>query len=191
VITIPQSHLDLLDNDVATLATIGVDGRPQLTEVWFLAEEGVPRLSLNTARQKVKNLSENSACCLFILDLANTYRYLEIRGDAEMRPDDDYAFADRVGAKYQADRRGPRRPRGPPDDRLHPAHQDQRRQHEGMNPGPEKTPAAFLTWPHRPGGADSGPHPCSVDRDGNRDRSGVDLTPGGRPGGPARPCRRL
>jgi hypothetical protein len=32
-------------------------------------------------------------------------RYLEIRGDAEITPDDDYSFADRFGAKYQADLR--------------------------------------------------------------------------------------
>jgi hypothetical protein len=31
--------------------------------------------------------------------------YLEIRGDAEITPDDDYSFADRFGAKYQADLR--------------------------------------------------------------------------------------
>jgi PPOX class probable F420-dependent enzyme len=103
--TIPESHLDLLEGDFATLATIDPDGRPQLSEVWFLTEDGLPRLSLNTARQKLKNLSENPACCLFLLDLANPYRYLEIRGDAEVRPDDDYAFADRVGAKYHSDLR--------------------------------------------------------------------------------------
>jgi hypothetical protein len=28
------------------------------------------------------------------------YRYLEVRGDATLEPDPDYAFADRVGAKY-------------------------------------------------------------------------------------------
>jgi len=33
------------------------------------------------------------------------YRYLEIRGDAEISPDDDYAFADRVGAKYNSNLR--------------------------------------------------------------------------------------
>lgn len=42
---------------------------------------------------------------MFLLDLANPYRYLEIRGDAEVVPDDDYAFADKVGAKYGADLR--------------------------------------------------------------------------------------
>ena len=32
---------------------------PELSEVWFLAEDGIVRLSLSTARQKLKNLSEN------------------------------------------------------------------------------------------------------------------------------------
>jgi hypothetical protein len=40
-----------------------------------------------------------------LLDLSNPYRYLEIRGDAEVAADDDYAFADKVGAKYNADLR--------------------------------------------------------------------------------------
>ena len=44
-------------------------------------------------------------CCLFILDLSVTQRYLEIRGDAEVTPDDDYAFADKVGQKYGVDLR--------------------------------------------------------------------------------------
>ena len=30
---------------------------------------------------------------------------LELRGDAEVTPDDDYSFADKVGAKYHADLR--------------------------------------------------------------------------------------
>jgi PPOX class probable F420-dependent enzyme len=102
---IPDSHRDLLDLPVATLATIGSDGRPQLSGVWFLAEDGWPKVSLNTTRQKVRNLRDRPACTLFLLDLANPYRYLEIRGDAELTPDDDYAFADRVGGKYGADLR--------------------------------------------------------------------------------------
>ncbi len=102
---IPSSHRDLLDGQVATLATIGSDGRPQLTEMWFLADGDTVKLSLNTARQKMKNLRANPAATLLILDLANPYRYLEIRGDAEITPDDDYTFADRLGAKYQSDLR--------------------------------------------------------------------------------------
>ena len=47
----------------------------------------------------------NPAVTVFLLDLAMPYRYLEIRGDAEISPDADYAFADQVGAKYDADLR--------------------------------------------------------------------------------------
>ena len=101
--TIPDSHRDLLSAQVATLATIGTDGRPQLSEVWFLAEGDTVSISLNSTRQKTKNLSRNPACNLFILDLANPYRYVELRGDAEITPDADYAFATKVGAKYGTD----------------------------------------------------------------------------------------
>ena len=102
---IPDSHRDLLSAQVATLATIGSDGRPQLSEVWFLAEGDTVAISLNSSRQKTKNLSRNPACSLLILDLANPYRYLELRGDAEISPDPGYAFADKVGAKYGSDLR--------------------------------------------------------------------------------------
>lgn len=103
--SIPASHRDLLGTDVAVLATVGKDGRPQLSAVWFLADGDDLRISLNTGRQKVKNLRDNPAVNLFLLDRAASTRYLEIRGDAEMEDDPDYAFAERVGAKYQADLR--------------------------------------------------------------------------------------
>ena len=103
--TIPTSHLDLLESATAILATNGPDGRPQLSAVWFLAEAGEIKLSLHTSRQKVKNLRAHPAVTFFILDPAAPTRYLEVRGDAEIVDDPDYAFADRVGAKYGADLR--------------------------------------------------------------------------------------
>jgi len=101
--TIPENFRDLLSADCATLATIGPDGRPQLTEVWFLSDDDGVALSLNTSRQKTKNLMRQPECTLFILDPAGPYRYLELRGDAEITSDDDYEFADKVGAKYKSD----------------------------------------------------------------------------------------
>jgi PPOX class probable F420-dependent enzyme len=98
--TVPSSHRDLLDSLFATLATVGADGRPQVSEVWFLADGDDVRVSLNTTRQKTRNLVANPAVSFFVLDLANPLRYLELRGDAEIVPDDDYAFADQVAAKY-------------------------------------------------------------------------------------------
>lgn len=100
---VPASHHDLAGSQISTLATISPDGRPQLSAVWFLFEDGTFRISLNTKRQKVKNLRRNPACTLFVIDFANPSRYLEVRGDAELSPDEDYVFADRLGAKYGAD----------------------------------------------------------------------------------------
>jgi PPOX class probable F420-dependent enzyme len=102
---IPESHRDLLQTDFATLATLAPDGRPQLSEVWFLYEQDTVSISLSSSRQKTKNLARNPACSLLILDLANPYRYLELRGDAVVSPDHDYSFADRLGAKYGSDLR--------------------------------------------------------------------------------------
>ena len=39
------------------------------------------------------------------MDPANPYRTLEIRARAEIEPDPDYVFADRVAVKYGADPR--------------------------------------------------------------------------------------
>ena len=103
--TIPDSHRDLLSAPIAVLGTIGASGRPQLSGVWFLSEDDAIKFSLNTARQKVKNLQANPKASVLIFDKESPYRYLEVRGDAEITPDPDYEFADKVGAKYGADLR--------------------------------------------------------------------------------------
>jgi len=101
MVTFPQSHQDLLKADIAMLATIGQDGYPQVTALWFLFDEdGALKLSLNATRQKVKNLQAHPECTFFILDKANPYRTLEVRARAEIVPDVDYAFARKLGAKY-------------------------------------------------------------------------------------------
>jgi len=100
---VPDSHRDLLDSQVATLATIDDDGFPQLTEVWFLYEDGELKVSINTGRAKARFLGKRRECSLLLLDLQNPYRYLEVRGHARVEPDEDRSFATKVGAKYDAD----------------------------------------------------------------------------------------
>jgi PPOX class probable F420-dependent enzyme len=99
---IPASHRDLLEsNPIVILATAGADGFPQVTATWFLLEDdGTVKLSLNTARQKTRNLQRNPEATLFFVDPANPYRTLEIRARASVAPDPDYDFADRFSAKY-------------------------------------------------------------------------------------------
>lgn len=99
----PETHRDLLDGQFASLATIGRNGFPQMTEIWFLHDDGELKLSLNTSRLKTRNLQRDPKVSLMLLDVANPYRYLEVRGNARVEPDDDYAFARRLGAKYDAD----------------------------------------------------------------------------------------
>jgi PPOX class probable F420-dependent enzyme len=108
--TIPDSFRDLLSAEFATLATIGKWGNPHQSIVWFLAEGDDVKLSLNTTRLKTDDLARNPACSLLIADPKNDYRYLELRGKAKLEPDPDYAFADKVGAKYGTDLRENDRP---------------------------------------------------------------------------------
>jgi hypothetical protein len=74
---------------------------PQLTTTYFLAStDGTVQLSVNATRQKLKNLVANPKVALHIQDTVEYVRYLELRGDASVEPDDDYVVADRLGAKY-------------------------------------------------------------------------------------------
>lgn len=102
---VPEAFRDLLAAPVAALATIGPDGRPQVTGVAFLHDEAddVVRLSLNDTRQKTKNLRRDPNATLFVFDPATPYRTLEIRATAELAPDPDFAFARVAGAKYGQD----------------------------------------------------------------------------------------
>ena len=102
---IPDTHKDLLSAQVGVLGTIGASGRPQLSATWFLAEGETVKISLNTARQKVKNLQADPKVSFLILAPDNPYKYVELRGDAEVTADDDYSFADKLGAKYGANLR--------------------------------------------------------------------------------------
>lgn len=108
--SIPQSHEDLLQLEVASLATIGPDGCPQVTALWFLYEDGKIKISLNETRQKTKNLLVRPECTFFVIDPKNQFHTLEVRANAELIPDPDYTFAARVSAKYGADMRNMDKP---------------------------------------------------------------------------------
>jgi len=101
----PASHHDLLEaKSFGALSTIAPSGHPQVTAIAYLYDDdGEVRLSLNTSRKKVRNLRANPACNLFLLDLTNPMRYLEIRANAEIAQDHGKEFAAKAGAKYGQD----------------------------------------------------------------------------------------
>jgi PPOX class probable F420-dependent enzyme len=101
--TFPESHKEFLDFPTASLTTIGEDGFPQSTLIWFLHDEGELKVSLNKTRRKTKNLRKRPQVSLLIPDWNDQMKYLEVRGTAKLEDDTDRAFAQKVGAKYNAD----------------------------------------------------------------------------------------
>lgn len=86
--TVPDSHRDLVASPlVASLATVGADGTPQLTATWFVADGDAIQISVISARQKYKNIVAHPQATLFIIDPKNPFRTLEIRGTAAVAPD--------------------------------------------------------------------------------------------------------
>lgn len=106
----PESHQDLLQTPIGVLATQGADGYPQVSALWFVADGGTLKLSLNTTRQKVKNLRRHAECTLFLMDPANPYRTMEIRARAEIDSDSADEVIARVNQKYGANVREHDRP---------------------------------------------------------------------------------
>jgi PPOX class probable F420-dependent enzyme len=78
---IPEKYHDLLTKSAfGNLATIMPDGSPQVTPVWV--EYDGKQVWFNSAlgRVKDKNVRRNPHIALSLVDPANPYRYLELRG---------------------------------------------------------------------------------------------------------------
>lgn len=101
---VPDSHRDLLEaTGVAVLSTVGADGRPQSTAIWYLFDGDVVRTSLLTTRQKYRNMQRHPLATLFLLDPANPYRTLELRADVTVDDDPTLTFFDRIVRHYGHD----------------------------------------------------------------------------------------
>ena|SRR5271156_1480418 len=85
---IPPSHRDLLETpSPVVLATVGPTGYPQVTAIWVILDGDLIVTSLTSARQKLKNLVAHPQATVFVIDPANPYRTLEVRGDVTIEPD--------------------------------------------------------------------------------------------------------
>src|SRR4051812_38172492 len=99
--TIPEDFRDLMRSTaLAHVATIGPGGEPQVSAVWFDWDGTNILLGLNKARQKYRNLVREPRVALAIVDPANPYRSLEIRGVARIEGDPDYRVIDALSRKY-------------------------------------------------------------------------------------------
>lgn len=102
--TIPESHRDLVEAPhIASLSTVGADGTPQVTAIWFVAEGDAVKASVITARQKYKNVVTRPQATLFIIDPENPFRTLEIRGSVEVGEDPGLELFEKIVRHYGYD----------------------------------------------------------------------------------------
>jgi PPOX class probable F420-dependent enzyme len=101
--TIPEAFKDILTKKkaFATLATVGADGAPQVTPVWF--DWDGSRLRINTAKGRVKdkNLRRTPTVAVTIMDPDNPYRYVQVKGRvANVAESGADAHIDALSKKY-------------------------------------------------------------------------------------------
>ena len=104
--TIPDSFKDLLTAPVASFTTLGKDGGPQATLVWFVYDEadGKFKVSSSAERLKTKNALARPQVSLLVLDPDSPMRFLDVRGSISAEVDEDYAWAEaQITPKYDAD----------------------------------------------------------------------------------------
>ena len=99
---IPPTHRDLLDSKaLANLATLMKDGSPQVTPVWFDFDGAHVRVNSAKGRMKDRNMRRDARVGIAIVDPANLYRYLEIRGRVvTITEDGAEAHIDALAKKY-------------------------------------------------------------------------------------------
>ena len=116
---IPDSHRELAETaGIAILTTLGADGFPQSTAVGYLLDGDVFRFTVSSGKQKVRNLRRTPECTVFLVDPANLYRTVEVRGRAELIADDDFAWAARIAESRGSDVENVRRITPPGEQRI-------------------------------------------------------------------------
>jgi PPOX class probable F420-dependent enzyme len=86
MVPVPERFHDLFEKPTfAHVGTMTADGFPHITPVWIDYDADENRLLVNTerGRQKERNVRENPAVGLSMLDPDDPYRYLSIIGEVE------------------------------------------------------------------------------------------------------------
>ena len=98
---IPESYRDILEKrGLAHVSTIGPRGEPNTNPVWYGWDGEALRFSTTKQRQKYKNLTRNPKIAVSITDPDQPFRYLEIRGVADIQDDHDLSFINQMARKY-------------------------------------------------------------------------------------------
>ncbi len=98
---IPAELHPLLESTaLALVSTLGPDGAPQTTPIWFLFDGEHVRFSLVEGRQKLRNLRRDPRLSVVVVDPARPTYYVDLRGTADLAPDPQAALERAVAVKY-------------------------------------------------------------------------------------------
>ena len=92
-----EADRELLDlSGFARMATLMPDGAPQLTVLWYRRVDDTLRVICPASAQKRRNLERDPRVSVVVEDPASAFRFIEIRGRAEVLHDDAGARRDLV-----------------------------------------------------------------------------------------------
>jgi len=99
---IPADYLPLLvEANYGHLGTIRPDDTVQVNPMWFEFDGTRLRFTHTTKRAKFRNLQHNPSMSLSVIDPADPFRYLEVRGSlVDVVPDPEGEFYIRLGKRY-------------------------------------------------------------------------------------------
>lgn len=103
MIAIPETHRGLLEGPIyAVFTTITPGGQPENTVVWRAWDGEHILVNTVVGRRKEKNVRRNPHVALMIVDPANPYHWMDVRGIVEaFIPDPDYAVINSLAKVYQ------------------------------------------------------------------------------------------
>ena len=102
-VALPDSHRDLLERPIcAVLTTLLPGGQPHSCLVWVDHDGRCARINTTLQRQGGRDLSADSRLSLLIVDPANTARFMQIRGRAEVSIEGAVEHLDALTRKYTA-----------------------------------------------------------------------------------------
>jgi PPOX class probable F420-dependent enzyme len=102
MVEIPDGVRELLEQPLFVhLATIRPDGAPQVNPMWFVWDGEFIWFTHTTYRQKYKNITHEPRVAISILDPADGYSYVEIRGVVDrIDPDPEAKLFQRLSERY-------------------------------------------------------------------------------------------
>jgi PPOX class probable F420-dependent enzyme len=99
--TLPQRAKDLLDDaNFVVVATSNTDGSPQTSILWATYDGDDLLLSTTQGRKKETNWLKDPRTSVLILDKANLYSYVEVRGTVEMTTEGGPELIERLSQIY-------------------------------------------------------------------------------------------